>query len=395
MLKIASIGSGRRGRLAKLAHRPGQGTVLAAACDVSPAVREEYATQFPGIALFADYRDLLASGPYDAIFVTTPDYLHEEHGLAALATGAAVYLEKPLAITIDACDRLLHAAAQFGDRLYVGHNMRFFPVMQKMKELIDSGTIGQVQAVWCRHFVDYGGDAYFKDWHSERRHVGGLLLQKGAHDIDIIHWLAGSHTTRVVGMGKLSVYNQVEHRRDPQTCPPVRVRVSHWPPLAQQGMSPVIDVEDHSMMLMQLANGVQASYTQCHYTPDGWRNYTVIGTQGRIENWGDHSSSDLTASVRVYTRRSGRWSSGDLEMLVPAIEGEHGGADPGIVDDFLAFVRTGHRGGATPLDARHAVAAGYLATCSLREGNTPRDVPPFVPGSVAQVQVDPSHAATV
>jgi predicted dehydrogenase len=375
MLRIASIGSGRRGRLAKLAHQPEQGSQLVAACDIAPAVRDEYQKQYPDIAAFSDYRDLLAAGPYDAIFVTTPDFLHEEQAVAALHTGAAVYVEKPLAITLEGCDRILAAAEEHGNRLYVGHNMRFFPVMQKMKELIVSGRIGQVQAIWCRHFIDYGGDAYFKDWHSERRYATGLLLQKGAHDIDIIHWLAGSYTTRVVGMGKLSVYNHVADRRDPAVTSPIVFNLDNWPPLSQRGLSPIIDVEDHSMMLMQLANGVQASYQQCHYTPDGWRNYTVIGTEGRLENWGDHSRPELMATVRVYDRRRGGWSTGDEEIAIGCIEGSHGGADPRIVSDFLAFVRTGKRNGAAPIEARDAVAAGYLATCSMRDGNQPRDVP--------------------
>ena len=63
-----------------------------------------------------------------------------------------------------------------------------------MRELIASGAIGRVTSIWCRHFVGHGGDYYFKDWHADRRRSTGLLLQKGAHDIDIMHWLAGGRT---------------------------------------------------------------------------------------------------------------------------------------------------------------------------------------------------------
>lgn len=56
-----------------------------------------------------------------------------------------------------------------------------------MKELIDAGAIGEVKTIWCRHFVGNGGDYYFKDWHAERKNTTSLLLQKGAHDIDVIH----------------------------------------------------------------------------------------------------------------------------------------------------------------------------------------------------------------
>src|SRR5690625_5379309 len=60
-----------------------------------------------------------------------------------------------------------------------------------------------------------------------------------------------------------------------------------WPPTAQKELNPVVDVEDISMLNMTLDNGVLASYEQCHFTPDYWRNYTVIGDAGRIENMGD------------------------------------------------------------------------------------------------------------
>lgn len=377
MLKIASIGAGGRGGIVHLAHNPAEGSTLVAACDRRPDVRKHYTEKYPGIAFFDDYRQLLAHDKYDAVFVTTPDFLHEEMGVAALETGAAVYLEKPMAITLAGCDKLLAASAKHGNRLFVGHNMRFFPVIEKMKEIILSGRIGQVQAIWCRHFIDYGGDAYFKDWHSERRFATGMLLQKGAHDIDVIHHLAGAHTVRTVGMGKLSVYDRVTNRRPEHQPGVARFEIGNWPPLKQTNLSPIIDVEDHSMVLMQLANGVQASYQQCHYTPDGWRNYCVIGDAGRIENWGDYSGGETVCSVRVFEKRRSGWYNGDEEVPVPAAEGSHGGADPRIVADFLRFTRTGVNKGATPWDARQSVAVGYLATASMRNGNIPFDVPPL------------------
>jgi hypothetical protein len=57
--------------------------------------------------------------------------------------------------------------------------------------------------------------------------------------------------------------------------------LDNWPPLAQTGLNPVVDVEDLSMVLMRLESGAMASYQQCHFTPDYWRNFTVIGTEER------------------------------------------------------------------------------------------------------------------
>jgi predicted dehydrogenase len=378
MLRLGVLGAGGRGRISKLAHRPEEGSELVAICDTQTEVHEQYQkTVRPDIAFYTDYRRLLDEAKVDAVFICTPDYLHEEMAVAALERGIGVYLEKPMAITIEGCDRIINTAAAHNAKLYVGHNMRFFPILRKMKEIIDSGRIGQVQAVWCRHFISYGGDAYFKDWHSERKYVTSLLLQKAAHDIDIIHYLGGAPTVRTVGMGKLSVYNQVTDRRAPEEPGDSKFNFANWPPLAQTKLSPMIDVEDHSMMFMQLANGVQASYEQCHYTPDMLRNYTVIGTEGRMENSGDHSTREHEAIIRLWTRRVRYIENGTESISIPPLSGSHGGADPLIVDAFLHYLKTGESTGATPLDARAAVAAGYLATQSLRNGNQPYDVPPL------------------
>lgn len=377
MINLAVIGADRRGRtVSLLLHRPDEGVRLVAACSLTPerlAIYRE--TCGEDILLTADYRKILDDPSINAVLVCTPDYLHEEHAVAAMRAGKDVFLEKPMAITIEGCDHILRVREETGRKLYVGHNMRFFPVMRKMKELIADGAIGEVHAIWCRHFISYGGDAYFRDWHSERRHTNSLLLQKGAHDIDIIHWLAGAYSRRTVGMGKLSVYDKLS-RRDPGVpAPPVVFDIANWPPENTGGYSPVIDVEDHYMVLMELENGVQCSYHESHYTPDDCRNYTIIGTRGRIENYGDHSTPERWATVHLWNRRTGYSEMGHEVFRIPHIDGEHGGSDPCMVEDFLRMLRGQPTAGANPLDARMAAAVGCLATKSLRNGNMPEVVP--------------------
>lgn len=376
-LRFGIIGAGGRGHLGLHAHQPAGGAEVVALCDTDPEALGRVGPDLaPDCLRTTDYRKLLERGDLDAVFVCTPDYLHHEHGRAVLAAGKGLFLEKPMAITVADCDALLTQAETCQLPFYIGHNMRFFPVMQRMKQIIADGTIGEVQAIWCRHFISYGGDAYFKDWHSERQYTTGLLLQKGAHDIDLIHWFAGAYTQRVTAMGKLSVYDRVADRRDPAQRGVPKWSRNNWPPLTQTGLSPRIDVEDHSMMLMQLTNGVQASYQQCHYTPDDHRNFTIVGTKGRMENCGDHSTGDHWATIRLWTSRCGYQEEGTESIRIPSIPGTHGGADPKVIQDFLEYLRSGRRQGATPLDARMSVAAGYFATRSIREGNAPQDIPP-------------------
>jgi len=372
-LGIGVIGCGGRGLLASLAHAPESGVRVVAGSDVLDAAHDRCRECYGEDFFFThEYREVLDHPDVDAVFVTTPDYLHEEHAVAALEAGKPVYLEKPMAITIEGCDRILRTAYEKKVKLFLGHNMRHFAVMRKMKELIDGGAIGEPMVGWCRHFVCYGCDAYFKDWHAERRYSTSLLLQKGAHDIDILHWLCGGYTDRVTAMGALTLYDRITDRHPPEERGDASWSAENWPPLSQTGLNPVIDVEDVSMMLMHLDTGGLASYQQCHYAPDGWRNYTIIGTEGRVENFGDMPGDGV---VRLWNRRAYYHPEGDEQFPIAEEGGSHGGSDPKIVAEFVRYVREGGKVATSPVAARYSVAAGCKAAESLRSGSTPMDVP--------------------
>lgn len=369
-IQIGVIGNGLRGQLARLAHRPEQGVRVTAVCDVR-SENLEVAKQWygPDVGTFSDYREVLADRSIDAVFVLTPDYLHEEHARAALEAGKAVYLEKPMATTVEGASKILETASKTSTKLYVGHNMRHATYVQEMKHLIDRGDIGEVKAVWCRHFVGNGGDFYFRDWHADRRYSNTLLLQKGAHDIDVIHWLAGGYTVATQALGGSYVYGNSTRRREGP--PPARAwseedLATHWPPRDLPGVNPVVDVEDLAVVQMQLSNGVLATYNQCHFTPDYWRNYTVIGDEGRIENFGN---GEVGTVIRLWNRRSGYDPQGYLQLTPASRPGGHGGADERCVGEFVGLISGAISATVTsPAAAWHAVATACAASDSLRAG---------------------------
>jgi predicted dehydrogenase len=379
--RIGILGYGFRASLAGYAHRPDAGSEVVGVADPDPVRRRAAGeTLGPDVALVPDL-DALLDLDLDAVMVLTPDHLHEEHALRALERGVPAFLEKPLAISTEGADRILEQAWRTGTRLYVGHNMRHMPVVRALRDAVQAGRVGEVKAVWCRHFVSAGGDFYFKDWHADRTKTLGLLLQKGAHDIDVIHWLAGGYTTRAQAMGTLAVYGDLTDRRDNRDR---QMRdwysTDHWPPTSQRELAPVLHVEDLSMANFALDNGVLASYQQCHFTPDYWRSYTVIGTEGRLENFGNGAD----ATVALWDRRSDTYRpQPDATLPVAAGDGGHGGADPLLVAEFLRFARDGGPTETSPVAARQAVAAGVAATSSLRSGGVPVDVPPLAPGVTA------------
>lgn len=378
-VRLAVIGVGLRSEIAMHALEGGVGEIVAVV-DPDSGARSRATAHFTNVQAnaevraFATQRELIESdAQVDAAFVTSPDHTHAEIAIDLLRAGIAVYLEKPIAISLADSDAILQAAYDSGTRLYVGHNMRHMAVVRQMREIIKRGEIGEVKAVWCRHFVGNGGDFYFKDWHAERAKSNGLLLQKGAHDIDIIHWLAGGYASVVSGMGDLSVYGALKDRRDNSDRSMTDwFSLDAWPPLTQTELNPVVDVEDISMMMMRLDNGVLASYEQCHFTPDYWRNYTVIGTEGRLENFGDTDD----AVVRVWNRRTTYSASGDAEYAIQGDPSGHDDADKLTVAEFIRFVRDGSSTETSPIAARNAVAAAIAATESLRDGSLPRRVVP-------------------
>lgn len=383
-LLVGVLGSGGRGKhLGQLAHQPGRGARVVACCDRNPATLAQNRADY-GADIFttADYPALLARD-LDALIIATPDFLHEEHAIAALKKGVAVFLEKPMALTIEGCDRILRAAQKGRARLYVGHNMRHMPFVRKMKELIDDGAIGEVKACWVRHFVGHGGDFYFRDWHAEQRYVNGLLLQKAAHDLDIIHWLCGGYTRLVNALGGDTLYGALPGRLPaipgPRAINVAAMDFKGFPPTKARKLNHRIDIEDLSTMQMRLDNGVFATYAQCNYTPDYWRNYTFIGTEGRLENFGNGEPGTV---IRLWNKRANYNARGDATYRIPVLKGTHGGADPRLINEFLRYARDGGRTDTSPVGARESVAAGCRATESLRAGGVPLRIAP-VPAQLA------------
>lgn len=370
VLKLGVIGCGQRAAILKHAHQPDEGVEIKACCDLDPSRAQTTADLFSAKA-FTDYAAMLKE-KLDAIFVLSPDYLHFEHASAALQANCDVYLEKPMATSIKDCDQLIELAAKQKKLLYLGHNMRHLQLIREIKRLLDEKVIGDLKAIWCRHFVGHGGDFYFRDWHADRRYTHSLLLQKAVHDFDVFHWLAGSSPVSVQAMGANAVYSDLPGRRQAsEPEPAMEMNLSNWPPESLQGLNPVIDVEDISCANIRLANGVQVSYQQCHFTPDYWRNYTFIGTEGRLENFGDF----LNAEIHIWNRRCSYQKEGHTVIPVPVNEGSHGGADEKIIDEFLTCLKTGQQACIQPEEARNAVAVACCATESLRNGESSIQIP--------------------
>lgn len=391
-LRIGMIGVGGRGGLWRHWHQPEKGrSQIVAGADISETALNRFSSEHGGNPYATlDYRRLLDRRDVDAIAVCSPDFCHEEHAVAVLESGKHLFLEKPMAISIAGCDRILAAWRASDRRMMIGFNMRYMSIFRVMKEVIDSGAIGSLKAVWVRHFVGHGGDFYYHDWHANRDNTNSLFLQKGSHDIDMIHWLSGSYTRRVCAMGRLDYFGgSYPNELTCDACPDAATCVEAQPdsPRRQCAFRSEVDVEDNQMAMLELDNGVLAAYLQCHFTPDYHRNYVFIGTEGRLEN------SEPDMKVWLKTRRSNTYRElADREYTIKPARGGHGGADPVICEDFLDMVLDGREPLADPIAGRMSVAAGCTAAQSLREGSRPVEVPPIPDGACAPLEETGNHS---
>lgn len=385
-LRIGIIGINGRGRLSRYWHQPEGRSVVVGAADIVPEYLDDFRRYGNKDAFITtDYRELIARDDVDAIAVTTPDYCHAEQTVAALEAGKPVFCDKPMAITIDGCDSMIAASRESGQKLMIGFNMRYMHHIRKMKEMIDAGMIGEVKAVWTRHFVGMGSQYYFHDWHALKRNCTSLLLQKGSHDIDVMHFLSGSYTKRVAAFGGRDFYGgdrpddlKCEDCDDRETCLDAThtTLTEQYPRWEQCCFRKEIDMDDNYVTIMLLESGVKATYMECHFTPDYHRNYTFIGTEGRIEN------SSPAEKIWYWKRKREKCGEPDETIDIKSLQKDllstigHGGSDERMCKDFVEMVLDDKDPPVPMAAGRMSVAAGCMAQKSLENGGAARDVPP-------------------
>ncbi|WP_435238357.1 Gfo/Idh/MocA family protein [Streptomyces sp. YPW6] len=190
-MRIGLIGAGAVADLHVRAAQVLPDTRLTAVCDVREDVAAKAAAPC-GAATFRDYRDLYAAGCVDAVIVNTPHGLHSRMVLDAAASGLHVLVEKPMATTLEDCDRMIEACRQAGVTLAIGHIQHFLPDKRAAEAVIAGGTLGRPLAVHDYRSTDYRPGTRPPWFFSREIAGGGALMNIGAHCLDRSVWLAGS-----------------------------------------------------------------------------------------------------------------------------------------------------------------------------------------------------------
>lgn len=149
-----------------------------------------------GCAWTADYRETFARS--DAVLIATPHHLHYPMASAALEAGVKhLFLEKPVTNTLAECDQLIALAEQVGASVTVGYVLRFVPVVQQMKAILDSGQLGAPVAGLCRTEHGFTPEEFsaLMGWAGKIETLGGgVLFSHGCHYVDIMIWMLGEVT---------------------------------------------------------------------------------------------------------------------------------------------------------------------------------------------------------
>jgi predicted dehydrogenase len=176
------------------------GCELAYVCDADDAVRDPVARLFPAALATADLGELLADPSLHAIVLATPVPTHADLAVRVLEAGKHCFVEKPLAQSVPDAERVVAAAQRAGRLLMVGHLLEYHPGVRKLKELTDSGELGE------KIYYIYGNRLNLGQLRADENALWSL----GAHDVSVVLDLAGEEPDEVVAHGESYVRPGVE-----------------------------------------------------------------------------------------------------------------------------------------------------------------------------------------
>jgi len=181
-IKTAVVGSGL---IATLKHLPSYGRLkdrveLVAVCDVNEERAREIASKFHAPNYYTDLGELLEREKPDLVDICTPPRTHVDLAIKALSGGANVMVEKPMAIDVEQCDRMISAAAAAGKQICVGHSDLFYRSFLRMREMVKAGSIGEFRGmrIFLLTPIDY---ITSKPDHWAHALPGGVVGETGPH----------------------------------------------------------------------------------------------------------------------------------------------------------------------------------------------------------------------
>lgn len=359
---------------------------LVAVCDSNP-LRAENWLKHAGLEKTPAYSPegflrMIKKHKVQTVIVTSMDRTHDHYICAAMEAGCDVITEKPMTTDHEKCRRILDVQKKTGKRVQVCFNYRYAPRNSKVKEVLQSGAIGEVISVHFEWLLDtqHGAD-YFRRWHRDKANSGGLLVHKSTHHFDLVNWWLASVPTTVCAFGGLQFYGRINRERhgfgadypyatghpnakdDPYAIDLSKdefMKLAYEEPSSHDGyrrdQNPFgdgITIEDDLSVLVRYRNRATLTYHLTAYSP--WEGYRVMfnGTKGRLEfevtersyvsaSESDHnfavnvqgsSEVEIEEPVRLLLRP--HWGKVQQIEIPTNNSGGHGGADERMLDDIF------------------------------------------------------------
>lgn len=375
-VKIVVIGAGNRtNKYLEYAVRHPERLKLVGIVEPVEIRRRLVANKFgvPEDACFSSFDDFFANPiDADAVLIGTPEDKHYEPCMRAIEAGYHILLEKPIAQTKQECLDILEASKRKGVVVGVCHVLRFHPYFMKIKELVDSGELGEIISI--NHYAEINIDrmthSYVRGLWNKSKKTNPMLIAKCCHDIDFLLWICGSKCRKVSSFGSLRWFrkeNAPAHSPgrciycpgEPD-CPFSAVNlykerkqwIRNFDVPEGQTIDDVIDKElregafgrcvyhcdndvaDHQIVNMELEDQTTISFVVNAFTCNDFRGTHIKMTKGEIDG------NETTLRVRKF--HGNEESVYDFSDL--SNQPFHAGADLNIVEEFVNSITRSSEG---------------------------------------------------
>ena len=274
-IKFAIIGAGRIGRRHASMVCLNESTELVGIVDIDAQLKEELENEFE-VPFFTSIKELFDAGiEIDIINICTPNYLHAEQSLLALKGNCHVVVEKPLALSKQDAERVIHESLKVNKRVFCVMQNRYSPPSQWLKKIIDEGRLGEIYMVnincfWNRDNDYYkGGDPDY--WKGKLALDGGTLFTQFSHFIDTMFWLFGDITNI-----KASFYDFNHHN--------------------------TTEFEDSGIVQFDFVNGGAGSlnYSTAVYGQNMESSISIVGEYGSVKVGGQYMNEIVYCHIKDY-----------------------------------------------------------------------------------------------
>ncbi|GHV00406.1 4,5-dihydroxyphthalate dehydrogenase [Clostridia bacterium] len=336
----------------------------------------------PRSVFYDDFDKMIKAEKPEGVIVAVPDALHDKYVVKALEYGCDVVCEKPMTTSAEKCARILQAEKKSGKKVTVTFNLRFVPVLMKLKELVSGGAVGAPLTVHYEYLLDnpHGAD-YFRRWHRKAENSGGMLVHKSTHHFDLVNWLLDDAPRSVAARARQSLYGQkYDSGKRCLTCPEKkecrfyfdittqdRIRNLYLDAEKDNGyvrdgcvFAKEADIYDNMAVCAEYHKGAVLTYSLTMFNPYEAHRFSLTGTDGRIEMTERYN---VDSEITVF-HNDGRTTV----YKIPKDTGTHGGGDRRLIE----MVFGGHKADplksmASSADGIRSVMTGVMANKSIAE----------------------------